>query len=206
MSSEKKIKFPKKGFHRFCSYRAPRCYPLWDGQFENKSSSALHIAINPNPFQVKKMSSLSLMYVYSLQWFSTLYLYRSQFEPDNIQVSLNMSCNQFSSHSGLSTSAERWCLMHINVCVTSIENSNKSKMLSKRLRYLSDHLTFNCFTQVNTFLLNHCLAFSGESVAVPEAQEDLHLHSLPGHDDLQAAAREQGRWYLDGRGPFSADC
>ena len=39
--------------------------------------------------------------------------------------------------------------------VNSIENSNKSKMLSKRLRYLSDHLTFNCFTQVvKTFLLN----------------------------------------------------
>ena len=32
--------------------------------------------------------------------------------------------------------------------VNSIENSNKSKMLNKRLRYLSDHLTFNCFTQV----------------------------------------------------------
>ena len=34
------------------------------------------ITINLKP-KVKKMSSLSLMYVYSLQWFSTLYLYRS---------------------------------------------------------------------------------------------------------------------------------
>lgn len=34
----------------------------------------------------------------------------------------------------------------------SIENSNKSKLLTKRLRYLSDHLTFNCFQQVSRSL------------------------------------------------------
>ena len=62
-------------------------------------------------------------------------------------------------HSGLSlTFTKSLCLMRINagnllfelyeLFVNSIENSNKSKMLSKRLRYLSDHLTFNCFTQV----------------------------------------------------------
>jgi dynein heavy chain len=58
---------------------------------------------------VKKLNSLSEMYCYSLQWFSSLYCY-------------------------------------------SIENSNKSKLLSKRLRYLSDHLTFNCFMQVSRSL------------------------------------------------------
>ena len=58
---------------------------------------------------VKKLSSLSEMYCYSLQWFSSLYCY-------------------------------------------SIENSNKSKLLTKRLRYLSDHLTFNCFMQVSRSL------------------------------------------------------
>ena len=31
----------------------------------------------------------------------------------------------------------------------SIENSNKSKLIQKRLRYLSDHLTFNSFLQVS---------------------------------------------------------
>ena len=58
---------------------------------------------------VKKLGSLSSMYCYSLQWFSSLYSY-------------------------------------------SIENSNKSKLLAKRLRYLSDHLTFNCFQQVSRSL------------------------------------------------------
>ena len=45
--------FLQKGFHRFCSYCAPRCYPLWDGQFENKSSLALH---NAHCYQSKSIS------------------------------------------------------------------------------------------------------------------------------------------------------
>ena len=35
---------------------------------------------------------------------------------------------------------------------SSIENSNKSKVLSKRVRYLCDHLTYNCFVQVTQSL------------------------------------------------------
>ena len=36
-----------------------------------------------------------------------------------------------------------------NLYTYSIENSNKSKIISKRLRYLGDHLTFNSFLQVS---------------------------------------------------------
>ena len=35
---------------------------------------------------------------------------------------------------------------------SSIENSNKSKILNKRVRFLSDHLTYNCFVQVSQSL------------------------------------------------------
>ena len=37
----------------------------------------------------------------------------------------------------------------LNLFQSSIENSNKSKVLTKRIRYLCDHLTFNCFVQVS---------------------------------------------------------
>ena len=36
-----------------------------------------------------------------------------------------------------------------NLYAYSIESSNKSKMLQKRLRYLSDHLTYNSFLQIS---------------------------------------------------------
>ena len=36
-----------------------------------------------------------------------------------------------------------------NLYSYSIENSNKSKLIQKRLRYLSDHLTFNSFLQIS---------------------------------------------------------
>ena len=36
--------------------------------------------------------------------------------------------------------------------MSSIENSNKSKILSKRIRYLCDHVTYNCFVQVTQSL------------------------------------------------------
>ena len=41
-----------------------------------------------------------------------------------------------------------------NLYISSIENSNKSRVLDKRLRHISDHLTFNCFTQ----LVGHCIS------------------------------------------------
>jgi dynein heavy chain len=37
---------------------------------------------------------------------------------------------------------------YTNLFISSIDNSNKSKTLSKRVRYLCDHLTFNCYSQV----------------------------------------------------------
>ena len=37
---------------------------------------------------------------------------------------------------------------YTNLYISSIDNSNKSKTLGKRVRYLCDHLTFNCFSQV----------------------------------------------------------
>ena len=176
------------------------------------------------------MSSLSLMYVYSLQWFSTLYLYRSQFELKDSSVLANITFNPIFklflqskfSHSGLSsTFSKRWCLMHLlsrvifylNImsCVLTALRTRTSRRcwvsgfaISATISPLTASLRSNPFSSIINWHF-HCFS-SGESVAVPEGQEDLHLHPLPRHDDLQAAARDQGRWYLDGRGAFTADC
>lgn len=41
-----------------------------------------------------------------------------------------------------------------NLYTYSIDNSNKSKQITKRLRYLGDHLTFNSFLQVSRSIFN----------------------------------------------------
>lgn len=49
----------------------------------------------------------------------------------------------------------------VKVYRLSIENSNKSKLIDKRLRYLKDHLTFSLFCQVsNSLRQEHRLVFA----------------------------------------------
>ena len=45
--------------------------------------------------------------------------------------------------------------------------------------------------------------YSGEPFALPEGQEDLHLHPLPRPDDLQAAVGDQGCGDPDDQGAFT---
>ena len=47
------------------------------------------------------------------------------------------------------------------------------------------------------------IVYSGEPFALPEGQEDLHLHTLPRPDDLQAAVGDQGCGDPDGQGAFT---
>ena len=47
------------------------------------------------------------------------------------------------------------------------------------------------------------IVYSGEPFALPEGQEDLHLHPLPRPDDLQAAVGDQGCGDPDDQGAFT---
>ena len=47
------------------------------------------------------------------------------------------------------------------------------------------------------------IVYSGEPFALPEGQEDLHLHTLPRPNDLQAAVGDQGRGDPDDQGAFT---
>ena len=49
------------------------------------------------------------------------------------------------------------------------------------------------------------IVYSGEPFALPEGQEDLHLHPLPRPDDLQAATWDKGCWHLDDWGDCTAE-
>ena len=47
------------------------------------------------------------------------------------------------------------------------------------------------------------IVYSGEPFALPEGQEDLHLHTLPRPDDLQGAVGDQGCGDPDDQGAFT---
>ena len=47
------------------------------------------------------------------------------------------------------------------------------------------------------------IVYSGEPFALPEGQEDLHLHTLPRPDDLQATVGDQGCGDPDDQGAFT---
>ena len=72
--------------------------------------------------------------------------------------------------------------------VSSIENSNKSKILTKRIRYLCDHVTYNCFVQVtqslyikdkNTFSFMLCLDLMIQRNEIDEYEKQILLCESP---------------------------